>query len=110
MAQNPKTFGERRLELHDILLGIMGGTGKVYFQPPENVKMEYPCIVYSLNTGDTSFADNIPYIKMLRWQLVYIDRNPDSNTKLKILDIPRCTLDRAYTADNLNHTSFNLYF
>lgn len=30
----------------------------VYFQPPESVKLLYPCIVYKRSAGDTRFADN----------------------------------------------------
>ena len=39
-----------RLDLDDTLREIMGDKGSVYFQPPENLKMKYPCIRYSLMT------------------------------------------------------------
>ena len=38
-----------RLDLHECLCKILN-SNNVYFQPPENVRMNYPAIVYSLGT------------------------------------------------------------
>ena len=35
-----------RLELHEILVDALGSRN-VYYQPPENIKITYPAIVYS---------------------------------------------------------------
>lgn len=105
-----------RLQLHDILVGIMKDvdpsyeSGHVYFQPPSTIKMNYPCIVYERNTADTQFADNSPYIYHVRYQIMVIDRNPDSPIPDKIAALPMCTADRHYVSDNLNHDIYNLYF
>ena len=47
----------RRLKLHERLVEILG-TDHVYFQPPENFKLEYPAIVYSRKQISNRFADN----------------------------------------------------
>lgn len=104
-----------RLELHNKLCMIMGGVKsgyekQVYFQPPPTLKMVYPCIVYRKSTGDTQFADNYPYIHKLRYEITVIDRNPDSVIPEKIAELPMCIHDRDYTADNLNHDVFTIYF
>ena len=105
-----------RLQLHDILVGIMTdadpsyATGHVYFQPPSNIQMKYPCIVYERDTGDTQFADNNPYIFKLRYQITVIDRNPDSLIPAKVAELPMCTMDRHFVSDNLHHDVFNCYF
>jgi hypothetical protein len=39
-----------------------------------------------------------------------IDRNPDSELPDKVIELPLCKFDRFYTADNLNHTVFTLFF
>lgn len=98
-----------RLALHDIFVAIPGVL-KVYFQPPESVKLEYPCIVYSRNSRDTKFADDSPYINKIRYQVKVIDKNPDSIIPEKVANMPMCTFDRHYTANNLNHDVYNLYF
>ena len=97
-----------RTKLHEKLVSILG-TRNVYFQPPESIKMQYPCIVYKRSTGDTQFANDNPYTFRVRYQVTYIDKNPDSDVLEKIADLPMCTYDRHYTSDNLNHDIFNLY-
>ena len=100
---------ERRLKLQAILEELLG-SDNVYFQPPESLRIEYPCIIYRWDTGDTQFADDEPYIFMRRYQITVIDRNPDSVIPDKIRNLPRCIMDRTYVSDNLNHYIFNLYF
>lgn len=82
----------------------------VYYQPPPNVHLEYPCIIYERRTGDTVYADNLPYRFTYSYTLTYIDPDPDSVVPLKIASLPMCKMDRCYTVDNLNHTIFVLYF
>lgn len=98
-----------RLELHGILTDVLG-TRNVYFQPPVSVKMQYPCIVYQRSTGDTDFADNIPYRFTKRYQVTVIDKDPDSDIPDKVAQLPMTTYDRHFTSDNLNHDVFNVYF
>lgn len=100
---------EKRLMLHEQLVKILG-SNNVYFQPPESITMKYPCIVYKRSTGDTSFADNNTYLFTKRYQITIIDQDPDSEIVDRIAMMPMCTFDRHYTADNLNHDIFNLYF
>lgn len=105
----------KRTNLHDMLCDIMticvsGRPPNVYFQPPDNLKMSYPCIVYSLSDIDTQFADNIPYIRQRKYTLTVIDRNPDSIIVDKISELPRCSFDRSYKADNLDHWVFSIYY
>jgi len=99
----------QRTDLHAILVDILGSKC-VYFQPPENLKMKYPCIVYQRVTGDTQFADNIPYIIKKRYQITVIDSNPDSPIPDKVAQLPYCVFDRHFTSGNLNHDVYNLYF
>ena len=47
----------RRYELQAVLEGILG-SGNVYFQPPENLKVRYDCIVYERSEIETVHADN----------------------------------------------------
>lgn len=98
---------DRRLELHDILLGI---ADHAYFQPPETVKMKYPCIVYHHSANDTSFADNRPYQVVKRYTAIVIDRDPDSDIPDRMAQLPMCSLERTYTMSNLNHWVFNIYY
>ena len=81
----------------------------VYFQPPASVKMQYPAIVYSLKNIEKNFANNLSYIVTDGYEVILIDKNPDSIYIKKILELPYCGFDRYYTSDNLNHFVFTIY-
>ena len=99
-----------RLDFHEMLLWKVPTATKVYFQPPESLKLQYPCLIYSIETDENWNADNIKYINMLRYSVIAIDRNPDSQMLQELSDIPYSELDRTYTADNLNHFVFRIYY
>ena len=99
----------KRLELHHILQDIVGDN-QVYFQPPENIAITYPCIIYGRDYADTKFADNAPYSHVHSYQVTYIDKNPDSDVPDKIAMLPMCLFSRHYTSANLNHDVYKIYF
>jgi hypothetical protein len=72
--------------------------------------MQYPCIIYTRDDVETLFADNAPYRTTKKFQITVIDLDPDSLIPGKIAGLPMCSFDRHFTADNLNHDVFNLYF
>jgi hypothetical protein len=92
------------------LLEVVLGSSNVYFQPPANVQMQYPCIVYVRDSADSKFADNKKYRYTKRYQVTIIDRDPDSVIPDTIAQLPLCGFQRFFTKDNLNHDVFNLYF
>lgn len=98
-----------RLDLHAILEKILGSRN-VYFQPPSSVRMQYPAIKYSTKDIEKRHADDCAYRKLPSYELILIDKNPDSKFIEKILDLPYCNYDRHYEFDNLNHDVFTLYF
>lgn len=98
-----------RLELQQLLEQVLGSEF-VYFQPPASVQMKYPCIVYSRDAVSEDFASNGPYRRFKRYQVTVIDRNPDSTIPDRVAELPMCSFNRFYTADNLNHDVFQLYF
>lgn len=99
----------QRLSLHQILKTILG-SNNVYFQPPATVNLNYPCIVYRRSDIDTAFADDSPYITNKQYQVTIIDPNPDSLIPDKVGQLRKCVFDRHFTAANLNHDVYNLYY
>ena len=97
-----------RLELQSVLEGILGSKN-VYFQPPTGLSMKYPAIVYSRNRIDNRHANNGVYHQNNSYQVIVIDKNPDTAFLVPLLGLPYCSFDRFYTADNLNHWVFTLY-
>lgn len=100
---------DRRLELQGILENILGSRN-VYFQPPENIKLHYPCILYERSSFSQHFADNKPYISMGRYSVTLITTNPDSELVKAILDLPYCSYDRYFASDSLSHDVFTLFY
>lgn len=99
----------KRLEFHKKLCQAPG-VKKVYFQPPSNTRMSYPCIRYNAEGGFSLPADDLRYLKSDRYTVIAIDPNPDSYIPNYILDTFRfAKMDRTYTADNLNHFVFTIY-
>lgn len=92
------------------LLEDLFGSRNVYYQPPANIKMGYPAIVYSKTKIDTTRANNRAYSFNNRYEIIVIDKLPDNEVITKLLGIPYCTHDRNYKSDNLNHDVFTLYF
>lgn len=98
-----------RLDLQAIFEELLGSRN-VYFQPPASVKMQYPAIVYSRNRIDNDHADDSVYRQSLEYEVIVIDSDPDSEIVMKVSQLPCCRFDRHYTADNLNHDVFTLYY
>lgn len=95
--------------LQKILEDIMQSKN-VYYQPPANVKLKFPCIVYRKSKIKTMRADNRFYGKTDEYELTHISKTVDDDVILKILELEMCTHDRRYTHDNLYHDVFSLYY
>lgn len=100
---------QRRLELHNRLLDILG-SNNVYYQPPSTVNMSYPAIVYSRDNINNIYADDDVYNQTRNYQITVIDRDPDSIIVDKISRIKRIKFTRHYTTNNLNHDVFNIHY
>lgn len=99
-----------RLELQAMLEDLLGSKN-VYFQPPENVKLNYPCIIYKRSFIERRiFANDKPYQNRVRYEVIVVDKNPDSTILDKVSSLPMCIFQRHYTADNLNHDIYDLYY
>ena len=82
----------RRYELHDELVSILG-SNNVYFQPPESIKIKYPCFIYNLDKIDTKKASSTLYKADTRYSLTYISTDPDNDMASVLLKLPYCAID-----------------
>lgn len=99
-----------RLKLHEELCTLLGSRN-VYFTPPESVKMSYDAIRYELSDKDIRHANNRIYRKTNEYSGVVITRDPDTALPDEILThFEMCSFGRPYTADNLYHYPFTLYY
>lgn len=98
-----------RLTLQTKLEDLLGSK-HVYYNPPENLKMEYPAIRYSKNDIEDTYASNIKYISRDVYDLVVIDKKPDNPVIKKLLELPYSEFDRHYVADGLNHDIIRIFY
>ena len=98
-----------RLLLHKALKDL--GISNVYFQPPENVKLQFPCVVYKFTKFETEHADDIPYEIKRKYNILYITKDPDDNKPEEIAwAFPTISHINTYVSDTLYHHSYDLYF
>lgn len=123
-----------RLDLHDLLINLLlpedirllreagehlteeqeaialEAASRVYFQPPENFKLKFPCIVYRIAKPNVMHADNKKYSRIQQYEITHINADPDNTIKDKIEELPYCEFSRFFTNGNMNHYLYNLYF
>ena len=66
----------RRPELAPIFRSLLGSKN-VYFQPAEDLKLSFPCILYKLTDIKQVKADNQLYTHTQAYEVTYITSNPD---------------------------------
>lgn len=98
-----------RLDFHNLLESVLGSKN-LYFQPPLNMKMQYPCIRYTYSKDETAQADNNNYIRHREYQVVYISRSLDLDMVDKLLELPMSSVARTWTADGLHHIALDIYY
>lgn len=98
-----------RLTLQTLLEELLGSRN-VYYQPPENLKMEYPAIRYSKADITSTYANDKKYILYNVYDIVVISKTPDNPVIKKILELPYTEFDRHFVSDNLNHDIIKLYY
>ena len=97
-----------RLDLQRTLVNALGSKN-VYFQPPESVKLTYPCIIYEEIKGASIRASDLLYLYRKAYSGVIIDKNPDSEIPDRVRYLHLCDMGKPYKSDNLNHWPFTIY-
>lgn len=86
----------------------------VYFQPDSNVKLVYPCIIYTFDGFNDKKADNKNYVTHGRYSITNIYKNPGNMLvdKFRSEDSPIYYIewDRRDIIDGLYHDYYTLYF
>lgn len=95
---------ELQTKFEDIL-----GSRNVYYQPPESLKMKYPCIRYERSIISNEHASNGVYRSIPSYTVTVIDEDPDSPFVTAIASLPTARHSRHYTANGLNHDVFTIY-
>lgn len=101
---------DRRQKLHNLLKTVTG-INNVYYQPPESVKIKYPCVIYSKKSKYTKRADNSVWGIVDRYEVTIVTNKADTDYADKILEhVQRSSYVRRFIANNLYHDTLSIYY
>nr|DAE38484.1 MAG TPA: tail completion protein [Caudoviricetes sp.] len=86
------------------------GAENVYYQPPANLRMKYPCITYELDKIRNRNADNSVYRQTVYYTVTVIDTKPDSEMTAAMSLLEKASHDRHFISDNLYHDVFSVWY
>lgn len=99
-----------RLEFDSELRDLIGNSN-VYFQPPESIRLKYPCIIYKRTDVDIKHADNKAYMTTNCYDVTVISKDPDYALFDTIIErFPMIRMGAFFTYDNLNHHNYTIYY
>lgn len=99
-----------RLQLQKDLVNLLGSKN-VYYDPPETIKLQYPCFIYQSDIPYDVKANNRSYMYVKRYSVTYIDTNPDNDMTKRILTtFGHASAGNPYTSDGLHHYPFDIYY
>lgn len=106
-------LAERRSGLDKYLRSIVKqrcGSENVYYQPPANLRMKYPCICYELSKIRSRDADDRVYRQTFHYTVTVIDTKPDSEMTAAVSELSKASHDRHFISDNLYHDVFSVWY
>lgn len=86
------------------------GSGNVYYEPPESIKLKYPCIIFKRETSNGEHADNLRYTITTKYSITLVDTESDSSYISAILSLPFTEHTNHYVSDGLHHDIFTIYW
>lgn len=98
-----------RLELQTKLENLLGSRN-VYYQPPTNLSISYPAIVYEHDGYDNKKADDTSYILTKRYSITVIDKKPDNPIIEEMLKWSTASFSTHFKSDGLYHDTIQLYY
>lgn len=99
-----------RVELQYKLEALLGSEN-VYFQPPETMKFNYPCVVYELAAKNVPRANDDVYQIHNRYTVTFIGLSADSDLLDRTLhEFQHCTFDKRFISANMYHDVFTIYY
>ncbi len=99
-----------RLELHEELCTLLGSRN-VYFSPPTNTSIKYPCFIYTFKEIDTKFADNKHYMTNGVYTITHIYREYNKSLLGVLLEhFDYISLKDRFKNDGLYHDVYKLYY
>lgn len=99
-----------RLNLHEELCEVLGNRN-VYYNPPESIRMKYPCIRYTKAKPKTIKANNERYLRMECYTVTVMSTDPENDIADLLMDhFQYAEYDRPYNSDGIAHDVLTIYY
>ena len=103
----------RRERLQESLADLVEDTfGKVniYYNPPENIRMTYPCFVINLDDINDIYASNEIWNSIVRYSVTFITRKVQEDIIPLMLSgfHDYVSFNRSFASDGLSHYVFTI--
>lgn len=101
---------ENRLFLQSLLENAFPDV-TIYYRPPGNILLNYPCIVYARKAFEPSFSNMSTYVVGNRYEVMLISRLPGYSNVRKMFDLHGQVIigsNDSYENDDLVHDVFTI--
>jgi hypothetical protein len=85
-----------RMKLDASLKELLGLTFHVYFQPPNNIELQYPACIYTFDGFNNRVADNALFMQFERYSLRLIVATQVEPIVLSLMKNPKFTYVTSY--------------
>ena len=94
------------------------GVSNVYFEPPKNLQLIYPCVIFKRGADSHRSCDNRIYKLDNAYDITYVSYEPDDQMANVILvgdlthepPFKMIRKIRHYVAEGLHHDQYKLYY
>ena len=100
---------EKRLELHALLVRLLGSSN-VYHQPPENLALRFPAIIYERVDYAVEYADDRPYHSVRQWQVSVVSQEPTHPVVDKFMELLTAVFKTRYVVSGMQHDVVTIYY
>ena len=97
-----------RAELHQQLATILGSS-YVYYQPPESIKLQFPCVIYELSSKIGNYANDRRYYTGTGYTLTLVTATIDDPRCSLLEQLKYCKFNRYYASEGLHHYVYTIY-
>lgn len=100
-----------RIDLHNMIKSLTPTGWNIYFQPPESIKLSFPCIIYGRGEIDAKYADDKMYVGKRAYNVQIISRDPECTlAETLMMNISGCKSTGLSVIDNLYHDNLTIYY
>ena len=101
---------DQRVSLQRKLESLGDITHKVYYQPPDDITIEYPCIIYERSNIKNTSADDTVYQQTYSYNIIVAEKSPVSALVEEVSKLTGIRFLNHYVRNKIIYDSFTISF